>query len=430
MAVTVGQELELLVEKPASGGRMIARHDGEVLLVAGAIPGERVSAVVTRAEKRVAFADATEVIDASPDRRVPPGDPACGGCLYAHIAYARQLQLKSEIVRDAFARIGRVPVEEEIAVAGSAERGYRMRARFHVAAGRAGFYREGTRDLCDAAQTGQLRDASLDAVEAAVAALKAQGRTVLSVELSENLAGDQRALHLDLREPRPAADALERAIAAAGLTGLTARTMDDKFHSAGDPIVSDPLQALTDGRAAEGLLRRHPESFFQANRYLVPSLVTAVMDGVRPGSVLDLYAGVGLFAVALAASGQDGITAVEGDPGSARDLVRNAAPFRERLRVARASVEAFLANERRSPPDNLIVDPPRTGLSKEAVEGIAKAGAGRILYVSCDAPTMARDARRLLDGGYRLVSLRAFDLFPNTPHVETLGVFLAGRDNG
>lgn len=423
MAVTVGQELELLVEKPASGGRMIARHDGEVLLVSGAIPGETVAAVVTRAEKRVAFADTVRVAAPSPDRRTPQADPSCGGCLFAHIAYPRQVQLKAEIIREAFARIGHIPVESAISVVASPERGYRMRARFHVRDGRPGFYREGTRDLCEPRQTGQLADASIEAVEAAVAALKAQGVTVLSVELSENLAGEQRALHLNLREPRPSGDALDRAVAASGLTGLTARTGDNVFHSVGDPVVSDPLHALTGGRAAAGSLRRHPEAFFQGNRFLTASLVAAVMESVRPGPVLDLYAGVGLFAVALAASGAGDVTAVEGDPVSSQDLVRNAAPLAGQLRVVRASVEAFLARPRTTAPANLIVDPPRTGLSKEAANAVIRSGAARIIYVSCDAPTMARDARRLLDGGYRLLSLSGFDLFPNTPHVETAGVF-------
>ena len=422
-AVTAGQEIELLVEKPASGGRMIARHAGEVVLVAGAIPGERVAAVVSRAEKRVAFADTVRVLEPSPDRRTPDGDPACGGCLYAHIAYDRQRQLKAEVIRDAFARIGRISVESAIHVAGSTERGYRMRARFHVRDGHPGFYREGTRDLCDPRLTGQMADDSLDGVDAAVAALKAQGITVLSVELAENLTGDQRALHLDLREPRPSTDALQRAVAAAGLTGLTARTLDNVFHSVGDPIVSDPLPALTNGRAADGWLRRHPESFFQGNRFLVATLATTVLDSVQLGSVLDLYAGVGLFAVALAASGRGEITAVEGDPSSGQDLLRNAAPFHDRLRVARSSVETFLSRGLRTPPATLIMDPPRTGMSKGAADAIARSGAGRIVYVSCDAPTMARDARRLVDAGYRLVSLQGFDLFPNTPHVETAGVF-------
>lgn len=423
MSVSPGQELELVVEKPASGGRMIARHEGEVLLVAGAIPGERVLAKVTRAEKRVAFATTVRVVEASADRRDAPGDPACGGCLYAFVSYPRQLQLKSEIVRDAFVRIGHLPFDGPIEVAGSPERGYRMRARFHVRDGTPGFYREGTHDLCDPRQTGQVLEPSIDAVEAASASLAAQGITVVSVELSEDIAAGGRALHFDLRDAKPSVDALERAVAAAGLAGCTARSSDTSFYSAGDPIVSDPLAALSGDRVREGVLRRHPEAFFQGNRFLVASLLGTVMDAVPSGTVLDLYAGVGLFSVALAAAGRGDVTAVEGDPVSSRDLLRNATPYRDHLRVIRSSVEAFLARGGGRAPETLIVDPPRTGMSKEASDAIARAGARRIVYVSCDAPTMARDARRLVDAGYRLTSLRGFDLFPNTPHIETVGVF-------
>jgi 23S rRNA (uracil1939-C5)-methyltransferase len=402
---------------------MIARHDGEVLLVSGAIPGERVAVRVTRAEKRVAFGDAVTIVDPSPDRRPPAGDPACGGCLYSHITYPRQLQLKAEVIRDAFTRIGRIPLDQEIDVRRSAERGYRLRARFHVRDGEIGFYREGTHELCDARSTGQLLDASIDAVEAAVASLAAQGVHVVSAELSENITADERALHLALTGTRLPDGVLDRVVTAAGLTGCTARGPENDAYTAGDPIVSDSLDALSDGKVTGGALRRHPESFFQANRFLLSALVGEVMDAVPAGSVLDLYAGVGLFSVVLAAAQRGRVTAVEGDPVSGRDLLRNAAPHYETLRVMRSSVEAFVARPVTTPPDTLIVDPPRTGMSKEAAEGIARMGASRVVYVSCDPPTMARDARRLLDAGYRLLSLRGFDLFPNTPHVETLGVF-------
>ena len=420
MSLIQDQEIELVAEKAASGGRMIARHDGEVVLVSGAIPGERVRARITRAEKRVAFAETIAVLEPSPDRR-DAADPACGGCLYAFMRYERQLLLKRDIIRDAFTRIGKLPIGE-VDVLASPETGYRMRARFHVRDGRPGFYREGTHVLCDPRQTGQLSEASVDAVEATVAAMQAQGHQILGLELSENLAADQRAVHLDLRGGKPSADALDRAVAAGGLTGCTARGHDTTAYTAGDPIVSDPLSALTGGRAADGHLQRHPESFFQANRVLLAEMVTSVLDAAPEGNVLDLYAGVGLFAVAFAATGRGRIIAVEGDPVSGRDLQRNAAPYYEQLRVSRNSVEAYLAG-RSGSVDTIVVDPPRTGMSKEAAEAIARLGAGRIVYVSCDAPTMARDARRLLDAGYRLESLRAFDLFPNTPHVETLGVF-------
>ena len=422
MAVAAGEEVEVAIEKPASGGRMIARHDGEILLVAGGIPGERVRVRVTRAEKRVAFAETIEVQHASPDRRPVAADPACGGCLYAHIMYPRQLQLKSDVIRDAFTRIGRIAVEQEIVVLGSPERGYRMRARLHVNGRQVGFYREGTHVLCDARLTGQLTEASVDAVEAAAASLAAQGVQADSIELSENLAADERAFHVEVRDQRLPDGALDRALNAAGAKGCTAGSRGTQY-SAGEPLVSDRISALTAGRLSTGTLTRQPASFFQANRFLLGELVGSVMDEVPAGSVLDLYAGVGLFSIVLAEAKRGLVTAVEGDPISGADLLRNAARYDDTLRVVTDSVEAFVSRSRRTPPDTLIVDPPRTGMSKEAAGAITGMGAGRIVYVSCDAPTMARDARRVLDAGYRLLSLRGFDLFPNTPHVETLGVF-------
>jgi 23S rRNA (uracil1939-C5)-methyltransferase len=194
--------------------------------------------------------------------------------------------------------------------------------------------------------------------------------------------------------------------------------------SSGNPTVGDSFAILTGGRAADGELRRHPESFFQANRFLLPSIVSHVLDAVPPdGEVLDLYAGVGLFALALAARGQRGVTAVEGEPSSGRDLRRNTLPFGDAVRVVLGSVEGYVAGSR-ARPATVVVDPPRTGISKEAMRAVARLGAARVVYVSCDPATMARDARRLVDAGYAVASLRGFDLFPNTPHVETLGVFV------
>ena len=118
-----GSVLDLSIEKPAAGGRMIARHEGRVVLVHAAIPGERVRAVVERTGQGVVYATAIDVLEASPDRRVGLRDWACGGNVYSHVAYARQLTLKAEVVADALARIGRMPVEEPIAVTPSPEEG-------------------------------------------------------------------------------------------------------------------------------------------------------------------------------------------------------------------------------------------------------------------------------------------------------------------
>src|SRR3954464_6195417 len=132
MALSEGQQIEVTIEKPASGGRMIARHLGQVVLVRGAIPGERVTAWVERAEKRLAYAVTRDVIEASPDRRAGLEDALCGGALYSHIRYQRQLSLQSDVLRDASGRLGRYPIDAAVPVDASPEAGYRMRARFHV----------------------------------------------------------------------------------------------------------------------------------------------------------------------------------------------------------------------------------------------------------------------------------------------------------
>src|SRR3954463_6068894 len=198
MPLVEGQQVELSIEKPAAGGRMIARHLGQIVLVRGAIPGERVKAWIESAEKRMAYAVTREVVDASPDRRESAGDPLCGGALYSHIAYQRQLQIKSDVIRDAFARVGRYPIEHAIEVAASQEHGYRMRARFHVHGARAGFYREGTHQLCDAAATSQLRPETFSPAQRLAASLDRDARDpVISITMTENIAGEERSAHLE-----------------------------------------------------------------------------------------------------------------------------------------------------------------------------------------------------------------------------------------
>jgi 23S rRNA (uracil1939-C5)-methyltransferase len=169
-------------------------------------------------------------------------------------------------------------------------------------------------------------------------------------------------------------------------------------------------------------LQRQAHSFFQGNRYLLAPLVASVVERVADGPVLDLYAGVGLFAVALTTLAHD-VIAVEGDRASAQDLKVNAAGWGGRLEAHHQSVEVFLATRRQPQRATVIVDPPRTGMTKDALRGALGMAPRRVLYVSCDVATLARDARIIIDSGYRLSHLQAFDLFPNTAHVETLAVF-------
>ena len=433
--LTPGQVLPLRIEKPAAGGRMIARVDGQVVLVLGAIPGEQVSARIERVGRGVAYADVVAIDQASDDRRAVDADPLCGGCLYAHVTYARQLEIKSLVIQDAFARIGHLALPSAAVVSGSPEAGYRMRARLHVREGRIGFFREGTHEICEARPTRQLRDDTCDVLDRLAAGLRSLGMAgVREIEVSENLDASQRVVHLE-RTTATAPRELSGLGLSDGLTGLTVWSPTTAVARVavvmGDAHVVD---ALAIGEV-EIRLRRHVLAFFQGNRFLLPSLVSHVVSHVAEGDhVVDLYAGTGLFSVAAARARSARVTAVEGDPTAANDLAFNAASSAAsntasntavtdgHVSAVHQSVEAFLAS-RHEPPSVLIVDPPRTGLSKEALRGVTSLRASTIVYVSCDVATLARDARQLVDASYSLERVEAFDLFPNTPHVESVATF-------
>lgn len=141
--------ISLRIEKPVAGGRMLARHDGAIVLVSGALPGELVEVEIVRSQRGTLWGDTRRVIEASPHRVAVEGDDACGGSVYAHAAYEHQRVLKSQVLSDAFARVGRMPLEQAITVRPSPVDGYRMRARLHARDGRLGFFREGTHELCE-----------------------------------------------------------------------------------------------------------------------------------------------------------------------------------------------------------------------------------------------------------------------------------------
>jgi len=441
--ISPGDILPLTIEKPAAGGRMIARADRLVVLVSGAIPGERVRAVVERVGKGIAYAAVVDIDQPSSDRRPIAADPRCGGCLYAHIAYPRQLELKSLVIADAFTRIGRVRLPASVHVAPSPDEGYRMRARVHVRGRLAGFFREGSHEICDARRTRQLLPATFDALDRLVVAMQSLAIDgVREIEVAENVDASHRVVHLDAVMP-VVPRSLDLLGATDGLTGLSSAD-----GTRGDVHVTDTITVA--GHPQVSLLR-HVLSFFQGNRYLLNQLVAHVVEQVLPSSeVIDLYAGVGLFAVAAAAIRGARVTAVEGDRVAAADLVANSRTASGGSVVAvHQSVEAFVgsvpsarrptarnasADRERlgaggqpapsdGPAPTLIIDPPRTGLSREALDGIIRLGAPRIIHVSCDVATLARDAGRLVESGYALARVDAFDLFPNTPHVETVVVF-------
>ena len=409
-----GDRVRLTIERPAAGGRMIARHDGAIVFVAGAIPGETVEAEIEKVQRGTAWAITREVHEASPDRVAGAPDGACGGSVFAHIAYDRQRALKAAIIDDAFRRLGRVTLAAPVDVTASPVDGYRMRARLHVRNGRIGFFREGTHSLCDARLTRQLREDSMDVIAALERSWSVLERpTVSEIELSENIEGSDRAVHLELA-PDADPSRLATLTKVDGLTGVTCAPADHPrtMELWGSPFVTDHVRGAT--------LARHARSFFQGNRFLLPALVDHVLEWIEGENVLDLYAGAGLFSIAAHAAGKAAITAVEGDRFSAADLKRNASGTD--ITVIAGPVEQFLERSRRTHA-TVIVDPPRTGMSKEATAGVIALAAPRLIYVSCDIATLARDARLLLDAGYRIAGARAFDLFPNTAHVETVIAF-------
>jgi tRNA/tmRNA/rRNA uracil-C5-methylase (TrmA/RlmC/RlmD family) len=395
LALIPGNEVVLTPEKPAAGGRMLARHEGQVVFVAGAIPGERVRARIERVSRQLAFAETVQVLDPSSDRRASTVDWACGGSLYAHINYTRQLSLKSELVADALARIGKIAVAEAVEVMASAEDGYRMRARLHIRNARVGFFREGTHQLCDVAPTRQLLPATVEALKDVEQALGDRGDNAVSCEVSENIPGRDRAILIEFADGRA-----------------------ELAPGCESPYVTDAI----DVAGGKVRLTRHVRSFFQANRWLLPQLAARVVSQVPDGPVADLYAGVGLFSVSLAAAGRTGVVAVEGDRFAASDLENNAAACGDAIAVKQVTVERYLSGLGSRALETIVLDPPRTGVSSEAMSGLVALKAPRVVYVSCDVATLARDVKRFAEVGYRLDHIEAFDMFPNTAHVETLAV--------
>ena len=293
-----------------------------------------------------------------------------------------------------------------------------MRARLHAGRSGLGFLREGTHSVCDPEPTGQLQAETIRVVSALGRRLVEAGAdAVVHVDLAENIPADQRVLHFHVRgevTPGTLADCTTET----SCTGVTWA-----MHGAGritslrgTPTVTDRVSAVIEG-SDSGVLTRHAASFFQANRYLLPDLVRAVCRRVTIGPVLDLYAGVGLFGVALASLGVRGITAVEPDPVAVADLAVNAAGSGRTIDVVRASSEAYLTGRSDPIPGTVIVDPPRTGLTRTVIDRLSALGA-RLVYVSCDVATFARDLRRLSEVGYEVGDIEAYDMFPNTAHVE------------
>lgn len=375
--------LELRCESLASGGRAVARHEGRVVFVSGAAPGDRILAEVVLDKGRFLEARLLEVLEPSGDRVAPKcahfGD--CGGCSWQFLSYDAQLAAKKAVLADAFRRLGKLDAWPEIEVVAGAPWGFRNRAQFQPperAGASWGFFAEGSR------RTVELR-------ECPVLVPELQGAW-------KELAGSRA---------NPWDDRRQRTAFAWGADGK--RWMRRPGEREGEPA-----QAQVGGRT----LRFAVDGFFQSNLALVPRMVELVVDGAAGREAWDLYAGVGLFAGHLEDRFET-VHAVESDPLAARWAPSNLS----RAIYHDEPVERWLGDRLRSGavhPDLVVVDPPREGLSGTALERLVACRPGSIRYVSCGHDTLARDLGQMLSNGYLLDRVFLIDLYPHTPHLEVV----------
>lgn len=420
-----GALVEVAIEKGVFRGRGLARVAGRVVFVARAHPGDRVRARVSELHAGWAEATLVEVLSPSPDRRPSPCPyvPRCGGCAYQDYQPAAELALKQAVLRESLARAG-AAWDGPLVVHASPETGWRMRASLHFAQAdgglRLGLRQEGSRRVVDVESCLQLSEPmnrAARALHGALAARPALAGRVHGLELLES--PDGRTLLATLQTALASRAALQLAELAAGVPGLAGFGVRTRAGSldwlAGAPFVELGLLGLR--------LRVHAASFLQANRFLLEPLARTVVELVPAGDtrVLDLYAGVGLFALPLAARDGAETIAVEQSPFAAEDA--RASGRRAGLRclsVREADVLQALARLPAGDGERIVLDPPRTGLGRGVVEALAARRPQLIVYVSCDPPTLGRDLALFGARGYRPDVVHLFDQFPDTFHVEAV----------
>ncbi|MCG6924596.1 MAG: class I SAM-dependent RNA methyltransferase [Acidobacteria bacterium] len=418
-----GQAIEATIEKAVYRGRGLARVGGRVVFVPRAHAGDRVRARVGEVHAGWAEASLAEILVPAAGRRTAPCPyvPRCGGCVYQDLGYEAQLAAKEGVLRESLLRAG-APWEGPIAVHSSPEEGWRLRASLHVAAGRdglrLGLREEGTRRVVDLERCLQLSEGTNEAwveLRTLLTENPKLGARVNGIDLLESPDGGARVAAVTTTLAPRQATALLRASPPERLTGLGVEVGRGRLHwLQGTPFVEMNVGPLT--------LRVHVRSFFQANRFLYESLASTV-SGLLPGKgrVLDLYAGVGLFALPLAARDGGEVVAVERALTAVEDARANVRRNRlEGVRIVPTDVRQALAATRPEPGERIVLDPPRTGLEKEVVALVADRRPAAVVYVSCDPPTLGRDLARFAARGYRPDTVRLFDLFPDTFHLETV----------
>ncbi len=409
----VGAVIDLEIETIAHGGHCVARDDGRVVFVRHTLPGERVRAVVTDGGSTSSYlrADAVEVIRSAPGRvesRCPVSGPGgCGGCDFQHVDLGTQRELLGRVVREQLQRLAGLDVDVVVESADDGDGlGWRTRVTFGVdTAHRLGLHRHRSADLVPIESCPIARPAINDVCH--------ERWNADSVEAVVSSGGERMVVvgspgrELPRLPGTGMVDVAGRRIR--GRTFVRERVRDRDFRVTGG-------------------------GFWQVHPAAAGILLDAVlaMAGVREGQqVADLYAGVGLFSAFLAEGvGVGGtVVSVESDPRAAADARRNLHDLHQ-VRLVHATVDSALRRHEVSAPlDVVVLDPPRTGAKARVVEAIAALDVQRVVYVACDPAALARDVATFAGHGYVLETLRAFDLFPMTHHVECVALLTrSGRD--
>ncbi len=412
----IGQRLEVTVERLAFGGFAIARHEGLAVFVPFGAPGDRLSVEVYEVEKSFVRARIVEVQGPGPSRVAPRcvhfGE--CGGCQFQHVDYATQVAAKGEFVRDALVRTGGFDWPDPVVVHHAEPWGYRARTQLKLLA------TSGTRHDGRIGRLGKKQRRELHAAEAAIATAESKAPVLgfhrafthdtLDVTMCPVLAPELESGLPTVRAAVAAMQPRDWPYQIDGSCGTGGASWSPDLPGLRKDLVQHDVQGFR--------YLIEPDSFFQGNRHLVGELVRGAIGDERGDLAFDLYAGVGLFSLPL--SRRFGrVLAVE-DERRACTLGRVNVKTNgcDNVTWLRATTEQFLRDNRER-PDLVLMDPPRLG-AKPALKPLLRLAAKRLVYVSCDPQTLARDLRQLVDGGYELERVEAYDMFPQTFHVEAI----------
>ena len=406
--------LILRPSSPAHGGAAVARDDGKVWLVNYALPGEVVEAEPRGRQGGVAVAAATRVIEASPHRVAAPCPyfGACGGCQLQHASYAHQLELKRQVVEEAWARAGqRLPPDTAVLGMDDPWR-YRIRGEFEAVAGaggwRFGFHRLRSHSVLpiDSCVIHDARiESALPAFAQAANELQLTGLQNLLLTAEPTGSGLLWRLRFHGREPR--------------------WPRDDFAHRVAELLPGSTL--LDEAMTLEFwnmTFRVRSDTFLQTNYKQMLVLYQVALDMLQTKSeerILDLYAGIGTISVAVARSGA-AVTAIEENPHAVQLGRLNARINSARVEYLPGKVETVLRAIRLGQHQAVILDPPRAGCEPAALAELIRLGPDRLVYVSCEPSTHARDLVGLVRGGYRVRRAAIVDMFPQTYHIESVAM--------